>query len=193
MAEINASQVWARDMVGVLLAQKERLAEAARVAEEKKNNRTRQLRWQALTAVGVLILALLLFITTWDAPLGRVPLLGALMFAPGLAGAAASIVRTVWEQVVGETLNAARPALVMALLGCAAGIIAGLLYVVAQLTAIAPSQAANASMPIAASRLVPFALLTGFLAGFAADAFFRKMRDRDVGSVEVPGFQAKQG
>jgi hypothetical protein len=53
------------------------------------------------------------------------------------------------------------------------------------------AQKAPEQKPTLASRLVPFALLTGFLAGFATDAFFRKMRDRDVGSVEVPAFRVQ--
>ena len=76
----------------------------------------------------------------------------------------------------------------MTLLGCTAGAIAGLLYVVAQLTALPPT--GTGQMPTTATRLVPFALLTGFLAGFATDAFFRKPRERDVVSVEVPAFKA---
>lgn len=188
MAVLNDSEEWARQMVELLGLQKTRLAEAARKQEAFRQQRLHRLTIEGLTGVGLLVLALLLFVSTWDATLGRMLLLGALIAAPALAGTSASIVRSLWEQVVGDTVKPDRPGVVTALLGCAAGIVAGLLYVVAQLTAITPS--ASGQMPASASRLVPFALLTGFLAGFATDAFFRKMRDRDVGSVEVPAFRA---
>ena len=188
MAEVNLSPAWASRMVKELSGQKEYLAATAREQDLRQRQRSQRLLVQALTGVGLLVLALLLFVSTWDAALDRMRLLGALIAAPAFAGTAASMVRSLWEQVTGNTDKPDRPAIITALLGCAAGVIAGLLYVVAQLTAITPS--ASGAMPAAASRLVPFALLTGFLAGFATDAFFRKMRDRDVGPVEVPAFRA---
>lgn len=187
MAEIDASPAWANRMVGALLAQKDRLAKAARDQEMQRRQRLRRLLIRAFASVTMLVLALALFVTTWDQGLKRIVLLGALITAPALAGAAASMVRSLWEEVTEVTDKPERPALITALLGCTAGIIAGLLYVVAQLTAITPS--ASGSMPTSVSRLVPFALLTGFLAGFATDAFFRKMVNRDVGPIEVPAFR----
>jgi hypothetical protein len=187
MAEVDASPAWANRMVAGLLAQKDRLAKATRDQEMQRQQRLRRLLVRAFASVTVLVLALALFVTTWDAVLKRMVLLGALISAPALAGAAASMVRSLWEEVTGETDKRERPALITALLGCSAGIIAGLLYIVAQLTTLTPSE--SGTMPASASRLVPFALLTGFLAGFATDAFFRKMRDRDVGSIEVPAFR----
>jgi hypothetical protein len=187
MAEIDASAAWARKMTDVLLAQKNRLAAAVRKQESSKRERNQRLRGQGISSLVVLVLALTLFVGTWDAVLNRMVLLGALVTAPALAGAAASLIRRLWEQVTRQTDAPDDPVLITALLGCAAGIISGLLYVVAQLTTLTPS--ASNLMPASASRLVPFALLTGFLAGFAADAFFRKIRDRDVGSIEVPAFR----
>ena len=189
MAEVDVNPAWADRILGALLAQKERLAKATRDQEMQRQKRLRRLVVKAFAGVTVLVLALVLFVTTWDSVLKRMVLLGALVAAPPLAGAAASIVRSLWEQVAGEIDKPERPALITALLGCTAGIIAGLLYVVAQLTTLTPSE--SGTMPASASRLVPFALLTGFLAGFATDAFFRKMRNRDVGSVEVPAFRAQ--
>ena len=187
MAEVDANPAWAHKMVGALLAQKDRLAKAARDQEMQRQQRLRRLLVRAFAGVSALVLALVLFVTTWDAVLKRMALLSALIAAPALAGTAASMVRSLWEQIAGETDKPERPALITALLGCTAGIIAGLLYVVAQLTTLTPSE--SGTMPASASRLVPFALLTGFLAGFATDAFFRKIRDQDVGSIEVPAFR----
>jgi hypothetical protein len=187
MAVANDSQEWAHRMVELLGIQKDRLAKAASKQEALRQQRLHRLTMEGLAGVGLLVLALLLFVSTWGAVLNRMLLLGALVAAPALAGTAASIVRSLWKRVVGGSSKPERPGLVTALLGCAAGIVAGLLYVVAQLTTITPS--GSSQMPASASRLVPFALLTGFLAGFATDVFFRKMRDRDVGSLEVPAFR----
>ena len=176
MAVVSADPNWARRMVEILLVQKTRLAKARR-------------RWgaQALAVPLALLLALALFVFTWDGKLSRWLLLSSLVVAPALAGMAASMVRDLWDQVAGETGRPNRSVLNTALFGGTAGLIAGLLYVVAQLAALAPTD--PGPMPPHVSRLVPFALLTGFLAGFAADAFFRKLRDRDVGLSEVPALK----
>jgi hypothetical protein len=78
--------------------------------------------------------------------------------------------------------------LIIALLGAAAGAVSGLLYVIAQLTALAPG--VEGKLPPVAGRLVPFALITGFLAGFAADAFFRRLENEKTPDIQVPRFKA---
>jgi hypothetical protein len=60
-------------------------------------------------------------------------------------------------------------------LGGVAGGFSGLLFVMAQLTAT-PASVGN-TLPIQVSRLVPFAMITGFLAGFTADIVYSKLRE----------------
>jgi hypothetical protein len=111
-------------------------------------------------------------------------LLTALIVAPAIAGTSASLIRGLWEQVAGSVRERPRYVWLMAALGCAAGAVAGLLYVVAQLSAVAPL--ADGRLSPLTGRLVPFALLTGFLTGFATDAFFRRMAERVIDPIRVP-------
>ena len=136
--------------------------------------------------MGLVLLAasLSLVVGTWDAAVTRTLLLAALVVAPAIAGTSASLIRGLWEQVAGSVRERPRYVWLMAALGCAAGAVAGLLYVVAQLSAIAP--VADGQLSPLTGRLVPFALLTGFLTGFAADAFFRRMAERAIDPIRVP-------
>lgn len=186
MAELNASGDWADRTIDMAIAQIERQRRVAKQQELQSRRGQRAFTIQAVCAVGLLIVALALFVSTWDASLDRLRLLSALTAAPALAGAAASILRRLWEHVASGEPPSQRSVWVMALLGCAAGAVAGLLYVVAQLTALVPGE--GGALPPVAGRLVPFALLTGFLAGFATDAFFRKIVQSEPPSVALPTF-----
>jgi hypothetical protein len=186
MAEENITAEWAAQVVDCLLKQKARQVSALQKAANTRRARHRSVALEAITAVVLLCLGLALFVWTWDADIDRTKLLTALIAAPTVAGGAASIVRTLWEQVT-ESVLVKRSVAIMALLGSVAGAISGLLYVVAQLTALLPGD--HGKLAPIAGRLVPFALLTGFLAGFAMDAFFRSLRDKETAQVQIPTFR----
>jgi hypothetical protein len=185
MAEENSSADWAGRIVDSILSQKARQIAALKQQDDVRRAKRRSLLWEGIVAVTLLSLGLALFVWTWDANVERGKLLAAIVAAPTLAGGAASLVRTLWEQTTESSL-VQRPAWLMALLGSVAGAISGLLYGVAQLTALLPGD--NGHLAPIAGRLVPFALLSGFLAGFAMDAFFRRMRDQDTSQFKVPEF-----
>lgn len=186
MAEGSASPVWAGKVVDSLLAQIARRKLIIKMQTEKDRARRAILAVEAIVSTALLFSALALFVLTWDAKIERGALLTAIVAAPILAGASASIIRTLWERAVDAAIPQDRPAWLMALLGSVAGAISGLLYVIAQLTALPGDDGKLA--PIA-GRLVPFALLTGFLAGFAMDAFFRRIRDHEPPDVQLPTFR----
>ena len=71
-------------------------------------------------------------------------------------------------------------------LGLIAGGIAGLLFVTAQMTAV-PANLVTSEL---ASRLVPFGIAVGFIAGLTLDAVFRKLIASDV--VELSAVEAKR-
>ena len=186
MAEENTTAEWATRVVDSLLKQKARQVSALQKVAESQRARRRSLALEALAAVILLCFGLALFVWTWDADVDRAKLLTALVAAPTVAGGAASIVRTLWEQLT-ETGLVRRSVGIMALLGAIAGAISGLLYVVAQLTALLPGD--HGKLAPIAGRLVPFALLTGFLAGFAMDAFFRSLREKEIAQVQITTFK----
>jgi hypothetical protein len=190
MGEVNDSFEWAAKVVASIDAQRERIDSAKRLLERQGKARWRGTLLQGFVSVIALGSALVLFVVTWDANLSRSVLLTALVAAPALAGTSGSMLRAVWETLAVPNRPLTQSAALVALLGSAAGTISGLLYVVAQLTALVPG--AHGELPSVAGRLVPFALLTGFLAGFATDAFFRKLQDREVSTVDVPTFKTHQ-
>jgi hypothetical protein len=190
MAEETTSEEWAGRIVDSLLSQKTRKLSAWRKQDDIQQARRRSLFLEAMAAVILLCSGLTLFVLTWDADVDRSRLLAAIVAAPTLAGGSASLVRNLWEQVTDAPILH-RPVVLMALLGSVAGAISGLLYIVAQLTALLPGD--HGKLAPIAGRLVPFALLTGFLAGFAADAFFRRIRDKEVPQVEAPVFRLPAG
>jgi hypothetical protein len=184
MAEDAPSDKWARDIVDCLLTQRKRLRDQKRRKEDEARTHRRQLSIEAAVGLTLLAASLALVVSTWDAAVARTMLLTALVVAPAIAGTSASLIRGLWEQVAGSVRERPRYVWLMAALGCAAGAVAGLLYVVAQLSAIAP--AADGRLSPLTGRLVPFALLTGFLTGFATDAFFRRMAERVIDPIRVP-------
>ena len=186
MAAIDVDYDWAKQLALSVDNQIKRIGSAKQNDLESRKKKGRATLLQALASIFSLVTALTLFILTWDADLPRTPLLAALVIAPILAGASASVLRALWESInSNQPATDDRPAIIV-LLGAAAGAVSGLLYVVAQLTALAPG--AQGKLPTAAGRLVPFALLTGFLAGFTTDAFFRKLKERDVQAFKLPSF-----
>jgi len=189
MAEESPSASWAERIVGSLLAQMARRKDAFEMRTESARARRRTLAIEAGISALLLFSALGLFVWTWDAQIERSRLLTAIVAAPILAGASASVIRTLWERAVDSVVPQGRPAWLMALLGSVAGAISGLLYVIAQLTALPGN---NGSLAPIAGRLVPFALLTGFLAGFAMDAFFRRIRDQAPPEVQLPQFRVPE-
>jgi hypothetical protein len=184
MAEDAPTEKWARGIVDCLLAQSMRLRDRKRRKEDESRAHRRQLSIEAAVGLVLLAASLALVVTTWDAAVARTMLLTALVVAPAVAGTSASLIRGLWEQVAGSVRERPRYVWLMAALGCVAGAVAGLLYVVAQLSAIAP--AADGRLSPLTGRLVPFALLTGFLTGFATDAFFRRMAERVIDPIRVP-------
>jgi hypothetical protein len=184
MAEDAPSEKWASDVVDCLLTQRKRLRDQKRRKEDEAAAHRRQLSIEAAVGLVLLAASLSLVVSTWDAAVTRTLLLTALVVAPAIAGTSASLIRGLWEQVAGSVRERPRYVWLMAALGCAAGAVAGLLYVVAQLSAVAPI--ADGQLSPLTGRLVPFALLTGFLTGFATDAFFRRMAERAIDPVRVP-------
>jgi hypothetical protein len=182
MATDSGSDKWPTKIVASLLAQRRRQQER----ELQRATQSRAYRWQVRAesagAVVMLACALAIAILSWDTPMSRVMLLTALVLTPAIAGTSASLMRILQERSIGAADRSRQVGLTVTM-GCVAGTVAGLLYVLAQLTAFSPT--AQGALPVIAGRLVPFSLLTGFLAGATGDAFFKRMIDRPVGPIEL--------
>jgi hypothetical protein len=113
-------------------------------------------------------------------------MMSCLVASPILAGFSGAFIRKVADAF--QTLPFDRKGdswLSLAALGGIAGGFSGLLFVMAQLTAT-PTAVGNV-LPVQVSRLVPFAMITGFLAGFTADLVYSKLREtRNLEGEVVP-------
>jgi len=126
-------------------------------------------------AVPLLVMALFAVPFTWDNPdLSKASLLSLLLLSPLLAGVSGATARTAFE-AVGRPLSERPPSVGRTCgLGAIAGGIAGALFIVAQLVAMSP-EIGQSIWSKQAGRLVPFAVLVGFIAGLTLDAVFRKL------------------
>jgi hypothetical protein len=167
----DSGEKWATAIAESLLTQKQE--SVARASREQR--KSRRLNIQAAVILIAFVAALSTVVLTWDTPgLPSWLTLGALLGAPLLAGLSGALVRGVWETVI-QGLPQSRPASMVAMLGVIAGGVAGMLFVVAQLSALAP--AVGGQLPPQVNRLIPLALLTGFSAGFATDIVFSRLRE----------------
>ncbi|GAA4450402.1 hypothetical protein [Phytohabitans houttuyneae] len=159
-------------VVGSLMAQHDR-----RTAEEERGRRG-EASARRRTAAGLVaaLLLLLLALTTipvaYALPLGMWPGLTVLVTAALLASIWGAVIRNAYDGGVGWLRAAA--------LGSAAGCIAFLLFVAAQM-----STNPDLFVGDGARRLVFFVLAIGFIGGFTSEVVYRKLRDQDVTQTSV--------
>lgn len=163
----------------------------ARRAEEEKQRRLEELRketfvtWHAVLALVLFLLAMVCVPYAWSSDLPQTTALWLLFLSPLLAGVAGSTIRLVFDLRQGSLPLSPQSAITTAALGLVAGGVAGLLFITAQVTSVGDAVTAKQ-----ASRLVPFGVAIGFIAGLTLDAVFRKLIASDV--VELSAVQAKK-
>lgn len=172
----------------------------ARRAEEERQRRLDELRketsvtWHAVIAVVLFLLAVVCVpyaarISTAGQPqllaVSQPQLMWLLFLSPLLAGVAGSTIRLVFDLRQGSAPLTRQSAITTAALGLVAGGVAGLLFITAQSsTTDGPVTATQAS------KLVPFGVVIGFIAGLTLDAVFRKLISSDV--VDLSSVEAKK-
>jgi hypothetical protein len=109
-------------------------------------------------------------VISWSGDLGSAASIALLVAVPVLAAAAGALIRT--------SLDIGRDWVRAGVLGAAAGLITGLLYVASQLVGTPDVLAADD--PEAVGRLLFFVLPIGFVAGLTFDAVYAKLRGTDV-------------
>ena len=197
MAEVNWTPALADKYVDILFAQQQRQAarlqaaqaELLRTNEEQKAElkREQEARLAADTAqskninrhaviAGLLfLLAIVPWPLAWGIPdLNYIVLLFLLLAAPLLAGVSGSTILVVINAAQGNTaagINLIRNVA----LGLLAGGVAGILSVLSQFVAVGGKAPAEQL-----SRLVPFTMIVGFVAGLTTDTVFGKLRKQDV-------------
>src|SRR5262245_24835526 len=163
-----------------------------RRADEERQRRLQALREEtsvkrhAWVAVGLFLAAVLCVPLAWGRELSLATAVWLLFLSPLLAGVAGSTIRLVFDLRQGAVPLTPQSALTTAALGLIAGGVAGLLFVTAQMTTV-PQEMMSGKQ---ASRLVPFGVVVGFIAGLTLDAVFRKLISSDV--VELSAVEARK-
>jgi len=110
-----------------------------------------------------------------------------LFFSPLLGGVSGATIRMVFDWRQGNVAYTPQSAWITSALGLVAGGVSGLLFISAQLSAVpvGSSDIVARLQEAQATRLVPFALAIGFIAGLTLDAVFRKLTGLDVVRADI--------
>lgn len=196
---VMATPAWSKELAGQCVQiLRDQLS---RRAEEEKQKRLEELRNEvamgrhAVIALVLFLLALSAVPLAWSFGFSFPVIVFLLFLSPAFAGVAGATIRLVFDRFQGSPMSK-QSAITTAALGLIAGGIAGLLFITAQMTAL-PQDAAGATEALIrdlqtkqASRLVPFGVAVGFIAGLTLDAVFRKLLSSDV--VELSAVEAKK-
>ncbi len=187
---LMAESIWSHDSatrcVDALLRQRERLLqeaaerqrtalEAQRAEEKRRRGLTRESGFAAAVVVAAIIIAAVFFSSP---PHSRTAIILLLFLVPCATGIAGAMLRRIFDDFRGLPPSQT-PAAEAWALGLAAGGLTGVVYAVAQLTAFPDIKGVtDAVLEQAkiehASKLLPTAMFTGFVAGLTLDAVFGK-------------------
>jgi hypothetical protein len=158
---------------------RQREARAARERTEARRQRTeaRRAKTSLTVAAALLLAAVAGLVLSWGSRPGSAGSIALLALVPMLAAAAGALIRTSLD--VGRDWSRA------GVLGGAAGLITGLLYVASQLLG-APT-VLDAGQTAAVRRLLFFVFPIGFVAGLTFDAVYAKLRGTDVSQADTLG------
>jgi len=162
-------------LVRSAVAQRDAREHRARDEERRARWESRRTRIGLAVVVALLLLAVAGLAVAWGSQLGTGPGIALLVLLPTLTGAAGALIRTV--------LDAGRDWTRAAVLGAAAGLITGLLYVASQL--IGAPDVLDAAAGAGVRRLLFFVLPIGFVAGLTFDAIYPKLRGTDVSQTQT--------
>jgi hypothetical protein len=157
----------AQAIVSTLLAQCERRASAEVRNRRLEASARRRTTLGLAFAVALLLLALATVPLTYGLPVGGWQNLTVLV--------AAAVLASVWGAVIRNAYDWGAEWLRAVVLGSAAGTIAFLLFVAAQM-----STNPELFTDDGARRLIFFVLAIGFIGGFTSEVVYRKLRDQDV-------------
>ena len=178
-------------LIAVLGEQRKRLhdAEAARLRSQQTEDK--KMRNRALLAVGLTVTAVLLTIFGTFSLFPSRFLFGIVFFGtPLLAGAAGGLARNIFDSYRGVAYQSEHNLAVITFLGMLAGLLAALLFVVAQLASNPEIKNLSTTIPPGLSFLIPFELIIGVIAGLTLESVFVKLLKTDVvntDSVAVKG------
>ncbi len=135
MARPDWSDNQAEDCVKTLRSQIDRKADLERLRKLEERRRETRVTWHAVFALILFLLAITCVLAAWTQTTLSAPLAITLLFiSPLLAGVAGSTVRLVFDLRQGTLPVSSQSAITTAALGLIAGGVAGLLFIIAQVT-----------------------------------------------------------
>jgi hypothetical protein len=160
-----------------LLAEEVRLRQAQQLEQKALRNRAIAAGALALAAVMLTILG-----TFWAT--SNPTLFGLFFFGtPLLAGASGGVARNLFDYLKGLPNQSLYATPVAAVLGMMAGLIAAVLFVIAQWASNPAVKDLGQVLPPGLNLLVPFELVIGFIAGLTLEMVFTKLHGTDVVNV----------
>ena len=160
----------ANRLVRSLLAQRDAHQRQAQERTDLQRRESRRTQIGLAVISGLVLLVVAGLAVTWAWQLGTGLSIALLALLPTLAGAAGALVRS--------SLDKNQDWAPAAVLGAAAGLITGLLYIASQL--VGAPDVLGTSQPDSVRRLLFFVLPIGFVAGLTFDAVCSKLRGKDV-------------
>jgi hypothetical protein len=190
MARPSWTEDDAAELAGILKAQIARKEERERQRLLEQRRRETSVSLNAGLALVLFLLSMGSVAVAWGvSTLSPAIGLALLFVSPLLAGVSGSTVRLVFDRRQGADPLSSQTAITTAALGLIAGGVAGLLFIIAQVTtATAPAGQVVAADQV--RKLVPFTVLIGFVAGLTLDAVFRKLISTDV--VDTTSIEVKK-
>jgi hypothetical protein len=165
----------AERLVSALEHQRENRAAQAREAARRERSEARRAQTSLAVAAALLLVAVAGLVSSWGwrpAPAGNIALLA---LVPVLAAAGGALIRT--------SLDVGRDWTRAGVLGGAAGLVTGLLYVASQL--VGAPNVLDIGQTESVRRLLFFVLPIGFVAGLTFDAVYAKLRGTDVSQAAM--------
>lgn len=161
----------AERLVQVLDQQRQTRAAQALVTQRREAAEARRAKTSLTVAILLLLLAVAGLVLSWTLDTGSAAAgIALLAIVPVLAAGAGALIRT--------SLDVGREWIRAGILGAAAGLITGLLYVASQL--LGTPDLLDTGQADAVRRLLLFVLPIGFVAGLTFDAIYTKLRGTDV-------------
>lgn len=178
-------------LVNALSSQRQKLLSEEIERQQIAQLKEKKLRNQAIIAAVLLIAAVTLTVLGTFSPPGNPRVFGMIFLAtPLFAGATGGIARNIFDSFRGVSYQITRSTFMVLFLGMMAGVIAALLFVVAQWASNPEIKNLEKAIPSGLNLLIPFELIIGAIAGLTLESVFANLLRTDV--VNVSAVSVKQ-
>jgi hypothetical protein len=189
--DLMAQETWtaesARLCVESLINQRARRAAEAERRRQAELAQARTMSREGGIAAFLLIAAVVTAALMWDSERVSYKVLLVLLFtSPLVTGVSGALIRRIFDALHGASPASGKAGIISAL-GLAAGGLAGMTYVLAQLSAFpdlkgVADNLVEAAKVSLASKMLPTVMLTGFVGGLTLDSVLRKLIQKGVSS-----------